>query len=741
MGGQRNSERKRAVCTVCDIACQLHVTVDDGTVTRISRPTNPILKDNFCVKGLSARNLYALPDRLTTPLRRVGERGEGRWEEVSWDEAMDDIAARLRTVIDTYGPEAFAVSTSNWNTSVENGMGRRVMNLLGSPNWISGVAMCMGNTAAVNKLTYGWFPSPDLINTECVVLFGYNPRRHSWTPMYNLIRQVQAKGGKLIVLDPRVSGQASRADIHLQLRSGTDAAMCLGWLKVIFDEELYDHEFVRNWTVGFDELKARVDEYPLDRVEAITGVPAEQIRQAARMYATARCAVIPWSPVTDQQVSSTSALRLQSILRAVCGHLDVPGGELMYGFNPEMRSESFLELHEALSPEQRREQLGYDKYPIYTYRVGEMLAPHTKRVYGHEWANIVMGSYMANPTLLFRAMATGVPYPVKAFFTLGNNTLMSYPNQPQVERALRNQDLIVAHELFMTPTAALADYVLPGDTWLERPNVHDSFGWRSWLITSEKSVDPPEGCRGVFDFWRDLDVRLGLADQLPWRTVEEVLDYRLEPLGMSFAEFTDRHDMRLGPQEYRSYRRTGFATPSGKVELYSSILDELGFDPLPYHRELPGAADYPFTVFIGVRDDPYFQTGQRQLPALRRMAPLPKTFVHPDDADEVGLADGDWAEVFTAHGSMSAVVEVRTDMRRHHLRIPHGWWFPELLGTVDHGAADQHNDGMLVDDSDDLLDREQGVPHFKGFPGGIRKLDAAPPHMAHTMAETAQARR
>ena len=721
---------KRAVCTVCDIACQLRVTVEDGEVTKISPPDNPVVHDNFCVKGLQAHKLYARPERITKPLRRVGERGAGQWEEVSWEDAMDDIAARLKAVVDEHGPEAFAVSTSNWNTSVEGGMGRRFMNLLGSANWISGVAMCMGNTAAVNKITYGWFPWPDLLNTDLVVLFGHNPRKHSWTPIYNLIRQMQAKGGKLIVLDPRVSGQAARADVHLQLRAGTDAAMMLGWLKVIFDEGLHDEEFVRDWTHGFDELRARVDEYPLERVEEITGVPREQIAEAARLYAGARSAAIPWGPTLDQQVSSTSAIRLQAILRAVCGHLDVPGGELMYGFNAEMTSESIMELHEALTPEQRAKQLGYDTHPVYTHRVGELLAPHTKRVHGHEYANVVMGSYMANPTDLFRAMDTGDPYPVKAFFTLGNNTLMSYPNQQQVRRALMNQDLIVAHELFMTPTAQLADYVLPGDTWLERPNVHDSFGWRSWLITSEQATQPPGECRSVFAFWRDLAVRMGMEEHFPWATVEDLLDERLKPLDMTFQEFTERHDMRIAPNPYRSYRRTGFGTPTGKVELYSTVLEELGFDPLPYHRAPPQNADHPYNVFIGVREDPYFQTGQRQLPSLRKMSPVPKTFVHPDDAAREGLVEGDWAAVSTPHGTLSAIVELRADMRTGHLRVPHGWWFPELIDELPGGGSDEHNDGMLVNDTEEHLDREQGVPHFKGFAGRIDRLDGPPVHWA-----------
>ncbi|MGY3555495.1 molybdopterin-containing oxidoreductase family protein [Williamsia sp. R60] len=724
---------KRAVCTVCDIACQLQVEVDDGRVTRVSPPANPVIAGNFCLKGIAAPRLYDRPDRLTRPLRRVGERGDGEFEPVSWDDAMGEIAERLTRVIDCHGPEAFAVSTSNWNTSVENGIGRRVMNLLGSPNWVSGVAMCMGNTAAVNKLTYGWFPWPDLINTDLVVLFGHNPRKHSWTPIYRLIRQMQAKGGTLIVLDPRVSGQASRADIHLQLRGGTDAAMCLGWLNVIISEKLYDHDFVRDWTVGFDDIAARAAEYPPERVAEITGVDAELIRRAARMYAGARSAVIPWSPVVDQQVSSTSIIRLQAILRAICGHLDIPGGDLLYGFNPDIRAESTIEMHEALSAEQRAKQFGYDQFPVYTHRVGDMLAPHTERVHGYPYANIIMGSYMANPSLLFRAMATGDPYPVKAFITLGNNTLMSYPNQQQVRAGLLNQDLIVAHELFMTPTAQLADFVLPGDTWLERPNVHDSFGWRSWLVASEQAVEPPGQSRSVFEFWRDLGMRMGLAEHLPWATLEEMLDYRLEPSGMTFKQFCERYDMKLAPKPYRTYRKHGFGTPSGKVELRSSILENLGFDPLPYYREAPRSPDHPMTVFIGVREDPYFQTGQRQLPSARKLSPWPTVFVHPDDATTYGLTQDAWAEVESVHGVVQAKVDIRSDMLPGHLRVPHGWWFPELLSHIPDAGADLHNDGMLVGDGPEHLDREQGVPHFKGFAGRIRPLAMPPAHIPLTL--------
>lgn len=281
---------------------------------------------------------------------------------------MDDIAKRLSQVIDRYGPEAFAVSTSQWNTQTDNGAGRRFMNLLGSPNWISGVALCAGNTAAVNRLVYGWYPFPDYPQTQCIVLFGHNPMKHSWTPIYNTIRRAQQRGAKLIVLDPRRSDNAELADLWLPLKPGTDAAMCFGWLKVILDEARYDKAFVAEWTVGFEAFRKRVDEFPLERVAAITGVSVELIQQAARMYASSGPDVISWTPITDQQRNSTSAIRLMCTLRAICGYLDVPGVELLHGFHPDIVHESELEYHDALPEEQKAKQLGANDHPLFTYR-------------------------------------------------------------------------------------------------------------------------------------------------------------------------------------------------------------------------------------------------------------------------------------------------------------------------------------------------------------------------------------
>jgi anaerobic selenocysteine-containing dehydrogenase len=718
-------ETKYVVCSICDIGCQLRAVARDGKLHRIQSHDVPVLARNICFKGTAAPEIHNHVDRLRVPLKRVGKRGEDRWEEISYEQAMDEIAERLRVVVDKHGPEALAVSTSGWNTQTTYAMDRRFMNLLGAPNWISGVSLCAGNTAAVNRLTYGWFPMADFGSTNCIVLFGHNPRKHSWTPIYNAINSARERGAKVIVLDPRVSDQAEKSDLHLRLRAGTDAAMCLGWLKVIIDEELYDADFVRDWCHGFAELKERVDEYPLERVEAITGVDRELIAEAARLYAGSDGAVIPWTPITDQQISSTSAIRLHSILRAVTGNIDRAGGETLGGFNPNYVPESKLGLHEVLSPEQKAKQLGYDKHPAFTYRTAEILKEPTERVWGHPYADLVMGCQMANPSEVFRAMDTSDPYPIKAFFALGNNALLSYPNQHQIHRGLMNQDLIVAHEIFMTPTAMLADYVLPGDVFSERNHIADAWSWSTRLSLSQKVVEPPEGASNTYQFWSDLAERMGLGANFPWANLDELLDYRLAPSNRTFKEFEATTFMEAPAPEYLKYKQSGFATPSGKVELYSTVLEQLGFDPLPYYREAPGTSDdYPYAVFTGVREDPFFQTGQRNIESLRKRMPYPNLFLHPEDAVRDGFCEGDWARLETKSGHVTAKIAVRASMKQGHIRVPHGWWYPELRGSEALAGAFISSDAVLCPDDDANLDYEQGVPHFKGFPGRLSKADA-----------------
>ncbi|MCH9675762.1 MAG: molybdopterin-dependent oxidoreductase [Gammaproteobacteria bacterium] len=708
---------KNVVCTSCDGFCPVAAKVRDGRVVKVTTREHPFFKDVICMKGAYAPKSFAHPERLMHPLKRVGARGDGNWQQVSWDDAMDDIADRLTKVVDQYGPESLAVASSVANYGNDNGLSRRFMNLLGTPNFISGVAYCMGNTAAVNRMVYGWYPRGDVLNSQCIVLFGHDPRRHSWTLEYKSIRMAQANGAKLIVLDPRKSQNAEVADVWLPLRAGTDAAMTLGWLNVIIEEGLYDKDFVRDWTVGFDAFAQRVRQYPLSRVAEITGVDAELIAKAARMYAEATPACIPWSPITDQQVSSTSAIRLQCALRALTGNIDVKGGEMFVGFNPGVRSDSEIELHGELSDAQKAKQLGAEEFPVFTYRGMEALGDATERVWGNRWANLVGGCYMANPMAVFKAMADSDPYPVRAFISLANNTLMSFANTKRIYDGLMKQDLIVTYEHMMTPTAQLSDYVLPGDSWLERSCIMAG--------VSAKAMEPPGECKGGTYFWHELAKRMGLGEHFPWATDEAMLDYRVEPGGTDWEAVVETGRLPKAGYEERKYLKTGFATPSGKVELDSSVLSDLGFDSLPYYREAATPTDeFPMSMFIGLPDDEYYRTGHRHIPELRQRAQDPTLYLSNADAKAMQFADGAWARITTSTGSMVGRVVARDSMPNGLIRVPHGWWKPEsAAGLENMSGMWSFTDAQITPDEDpDLIDLEQGIPHMKGVPCRIEAL-------------------
>ena len=393
---------------------------------------------------------------------------------------------------------------------------------------------------------------------------------------------------------------------------------------------------------------------------------------------------------------------------------------MFVGFNPGIRSDSEVELHEELPDAQKRKQLGANRFPVFTYRGMEALGGPTERVWGQRWANLVSGCYMANPMAVFKAMAEGDPYPVKAFFALANNTLMSFANTRRIYDALMNQDLVVAYEHMLTPTAQLADYVLPGDSWLERPSMMAGI--------SEQSMDAPGECRSIVYFWRELARRMGMGERMPWQSAEELFDFRLEPGGSTWDEAVATGRLPKAGYEEKKYLRTGFATPSGKVELYSSVLDDLGFDPLPYYREAAKPdEDYPMSMFIGLPDDEYYRTGHRHIPELRQRAQDPTLFIAQDDARALEIGDGDWARVETSTGAMVGRVFVRSGMPTGLVRVPHGWWKPESrpgLRTMS-GMWSFADAQLTADDDPDLIDLEQGIPHMKGVPCRMTRLDKA----------------
>ena len=705
-------ETKYSTCVFCDGGCRVKGEID-GDRLRVL-PADPDFPA-ICPKANMVDAYRLHPGRVTVPLKNVGERGEPQWQEVSWDQVLDEIAERLQAVVDAHGPEAVAFAEMPLNMGF-GGIARRFMNCLGTPNYTAPVALCMGNTAQVHRAVYGWFASADWEQADCIVYFGQDRDHERWPGEYLALNAALERGAVLIEVDPRETATAKRAHYHLRIRYGTDAALALGWINVVIAEGLYDRAFVEGSCIGFDELAARAAEYPPERVAAICGIEADLIRETARVYARAQAAIIPWGVVGDMQRNSTSLLQAQCILRALCGFVNK--SEMVCGPSLGGVTNSQLAAFDLLPPEKRVLQLGAEAHPLLTFRASELYRQANERVGITYEPDLMAEACSCDPSALFAAMRGEGPYPVKAVFSVANNTVMSYAGQQGIVEGFMNQDLVVAFEHWLTPTAQLADYVLPGDMWAERDVLSPQFEVAPAFVCEQAFCEPAGSCKSWYYVVKGLADRLGFADQFPWEDEHELYDWRLAPLGLTWDELAVRQAVET---EVPAAGR--FVTPSGKVELASSVLAELGFDPLPFYEEPsdPGCeaapeGAYPYVAFAGFRERKSYNTNLHQMPELRAQEPEPRFFVNPADAAAEGIGEGAWCVVETAYGQVELLSHLDEAQPEGTLRVPHGWWKPETAPGVAAGlsGACLHNDGMLFPDADWNLDPAQGVPNLRG---------------------------
>ncbi len=711
-----------ATCTFCDGGCVLAAEEVDGALH--IAPANPDFPA-ICSKAYLIDEYRLHPDRLTTPLRRVGPKGSGEFEEIPWDEALDEIASRLQAIATESGPEAIAVSEMPLNHGF-GGLTRRLMNCLGSPNYITALELCMGNTFQVHRAVYGGATASDWASTDCIVYFGQNRGSELWPAEYLRLKAAKERGATLIEIDPRTTETARISDVHLPIRYGTDAALALSLINVIIEESLYDAEFVASQCKGFDKLRQSVAAYTPEEASRICGITADDIRKTARIYASAKAAIIPWGATADMQVNSTSLIQAQCILRAICGFLGK--SEMVLAPSHGFITNSEVCRFDLLSDVQRDKQLGSNLHPLLTSRTSSFYEEALKQAGIAYEPDILATSHCAVPSSVFAAMRGEDPYRVRAFLSVANNTLMSYAGQPGIQHALRALDLLVVFENWMTPTAQLADYVLPGDMWAERDTLGKSFDVAPFAEANQAFRPRVEGCRSWFFVVKELAERLGFVKEFPWADERAFFDWRLAPLEMTFEEACAQRTVFNSPCE-----SNGWLTPSGKVELASSVLEGLGCDPLPSYLEPqdPSAEGegFSYLAFAGVRERANYNTALRQMPSLRRRDPEPQLFVNPTDAQKESIAEGQWVTVESAYGCARLMAHLDSDQPTGTVRIPHGWWKPELapgLGT-NLSAAGLHNDGVLFPDAEWNLDGPQGVPGLRGSIH-VRMIPSEPCH-------------
>lgn len=677
----------RTVCRSCHGGCGVIASVKDGKVIKVGGdPDSPISHGSLCSKGLAITQLAYHPDRILYPLKKT----DGRWQRITWDEALDTVADKFRQVIKDYGAEAIVIG---------QGTGRdfeshfsRFGNMLGTPNMITAGHMCYLSRIGATLTTCGRHPAIDYENNpKCIVMWGCNPL---WTnpDEYKGIDFWHAyqKSPILIVVDPRKGYLAKRADLWLQIRPGTDAALAMGFHNVIIEEELYDREFVSEYIHGWDKFVDRVrKDYPLNRVEEITWIKKDLIREAARLYATIKPAGIHWGVPTEQTINCTDYTRAAVGLMAATGNLDAPGGNVFHQ-PPGTRSISQFSAHRALSEEQRAKTLGGEQYKLASRMV------------------------IVTPKCVWDAILTGKPYPVKAGYLVGTNPVVSRANANEVYAALKKLDFLAVSDFFMTPTAELADIFLPVGTWLEQDHVADNWKFHGYVLARQKVVE-------IGECWQDHKIFMELGKKLGqewWDNVTDALDWLLEPTGLTWEEFKRKGYLRGEPKFYK-YRGKGFSTPTGKVELYSTILEGWGRDPLPKYTEIPEspvsrpdlAEKYPYILNAGLRTPTYFHSANRQLPWLREIRPDPIVEIHPETADQHGIHEGDWVWIESPRGRVKQRAKLNDGIDPQVIVAEHGWWFPEIKSD-DHGW-EISNINILTDNSHESMDPVMGATNLR----------------------------
>jgi anaerobic selenocysteine-containing dehydrogenase len=744
---KQSSERIPGYCALCISRCGSIAVVENGRFVALepdpSHPTGQAL----CAKGRAAPELVYHPARLLYPLKRTRPRGDPDpgWQRISWDEALDLTASKLRQLAEAHGPESVVFSYVSQSTSASADSTtwiERLMRAFGSPNLCQSMELCAWGRFLATRYTFGvGVPGnymPDLENAGCILFWGYNP---------NLARLAHAtataaalkRGARLIVVDPRRAGLAKKADLWLQVRPGTDGALALGIAHVMIERGWYDHAFVRDWTNGpllvrsdngrlltggnlstagsaqryvawnkakgypmlYDPALGRYEgdntelalfgEFAIDtlqgkvvcrpafdltaevcrrntpeKVEAICGVGCDQIESAARLLWEARpVAYYAWSGV-EQQTNATQIARAIAQLYALTGSFDARGGNVLFPTVPT-RDVAGGELMPA---EQRARTLGLPERPLGPAR----------------WQYVTSDE-------IYRAILEQQPYAVRGLVGFGANLLLAHADGRRGRKALAALDFYVHADLFMNPTAELADVVLPVASAFEREALKIGFEVspeaQSLVQLRQRVVEPRGEARSDTEIVFDLACRLGLGAHFWDGDIEAAYRYQLGPSGVSLDALRENPSGVRVPLQTR-YRKfaeqkegipQGFATPTRKIELYSETLLEHGYSPLPEYEEplmspfsRPELVErYPL-IFTCAKHTLFCESQHRALPSLRRRALDPEVELHPATAAERGIRPGDWVSIETPEGSVRARARLNNSLEPRVVCGQHGWW-------------------------------------------------------------------
>jgi thiosulfate reductase/polysulfide reductase chain A len=611
------------MCEMCVWRCGLRAKIVEGRVVKLDgNPEHEHSRGNLCPRGQSGlMNTYD-PDRVLTPLIRVGQRGEGKFRPASWDEALDLVASKMTEIKDKYGAEAMVFSSTH---NLSQPLFENLLYAFGSPNYGTQRSLCFNAMIVANLMTYG-MEEPGRIyddKLKYILLTGRNLLEAiSTSETHDLITAID-RGAKVVYLDPRYTKTASKATEWLPIKPGMDLAFHLALLNVIIGKRLYNRTFVDKNTIGFDELKKEVSKYTPDWAAPLTGIPAETITRIAHELAEAAPNVLVhngWR--TSNFINSFHTQRAISILNALMGNWGVT-------------------MVEAAGEESGT--LGVPPQPAYP-RVSAL------RLDGVPWKYPVVPFKIGVFQELRDNIVSGDPYQAHGWFISRQNPIMSIPDRAKTLEAFGKLDFIVTVDIIMNDTAWFSDVILPEASYLERYDPLLPVGDKVFI--RQPVIEPQGEAKSAMWIYKQLGTKLGLGDFFQYEDEEDYLRQQLAPLGVSLEEVKAK-----GYAEAPETPHTGevaeltWATPSGKIELYSDTLAKVGFSGVPIWDEPPQPAEGQFYLLTGkIATATQFGTQNNQL--LHKYSEEPRLWMNAKTAAEVGLADGDWVEVASEVGQL-----------------------------------------------------------------------------------------
>ena len=662
------------VCGMCGPGgpgggCGIYAFVKDGKFVKVAgMDESPVNRGSLCAKAHAAPQWVYSSDRLTHPLRRIGKKGEGKFEKITWDQAIEQIADSLIKQKKKYGAESLAILSPARRSYSE--YIQRFLVAHGSPNYgHSGI--CAMQRAFTFAYTLGDYPRPDYRESELIVYWGRQPIYSGPVarPAKSFLAAKQ-RGARIIAIKPSVEPDVGMADIWVPLRPGTDAALALAMLNVVIREELLDHKFIDEWCSGFKRLKAHIQQYPPEWAEQITGVSAEQIETVSRLYATTQRATIDLGNGVEHAPSSNDAIRAVSILMAITGHLDRPGGNLFVP--PPENGIKSITLKERITQEM----------------VDKLVGPEFPKQFQPFYEGTSSAYYR-----ILESVLTQKPYAVRGIIAPGTQATVSTRGSRNVVAALKKLDFFVVADVARTADMPYADIVMPLATSYE---VDHSFQMvPGWLMATNPVIPPIHSPKSMFDFFLDLSVAMGLGADFWDGSMSKAMDDQLKPLGVTMDQLRQMNTgmtFSPGPKTYEKYQtvfnrvspRLNGAPflPHGKVEIFNTAFAEAGFNGLPQWCEPPESisgtpelsTNYPLILSDYHTSKNFSASWQRNLPYLREIQPHPMLHIHPNTAAARHIEDGDWVTVKSPHGWIKVKAEIYPGIRPDTVMLLHGWW-------------------------------------------------------------------